>query len=450
MAVYLPIKRGDMASQVKHLMPLGYFSEREWGLPFDKVHLPGTKQMYAFGWIRYEEKDMPALRGLRENCDNKGLPNVVADEKVLSKRVKDKLRDPNDGDAIFTKDEIRLTAFKPKRDVVQKSVDYHAISSGAASVGTGGDYARWELFCADLAALTGHLTATQISEIIETGSAIPNIDCGNFLLTFTCCRHNGNYNNGYLVIVNHNAHGFGGGTTFQSSGSGGAVFKNLILRRDVNGSNANQSLINLNSLNTLDVTIENIIGNGNSKTGCGIRSQGGGQNIDLYNILVDGCTNDGIQAGNFESSFVAENFSCNNCGGGLNANGKTTEIYNGVCFNCTNAFSNIGFSTGRNNADDDGTGADGNWGTGSDNLINLTPADEVQSLVVGDGAPFLKPIKGSNIHLTGRAASIAGHTRSINNVDITKQISRGAKEIVPAKGFDPSHIAMMQMGGGMA
>ena len=126
-----------------------------------------------------------------------------------------------------------------------------AITAGGFTVGTGGDYATWNLAIADIAGtgLTGDLTLTQISDVADTvninlgGSPIP---LGGFVLLMTSdTDHNGDKNSGWEWDP------FGGTTTIEVSGSGTLEASELKIT-GVNG-------INFNTLSVSFVLIHDIL-----------------------------------------------------------------------------------------------------------------------------------------------------------------------------------------------
>lgn len=312
-------------------------------------------------------------------------------------------------------------------------VDVRAIGAGLASIGAGGaapNYLTWGAGFADLINLTAGLEFRQANNTTEAGAVqITENLAGNALSLTTDTPHLGNINTGWLTIVNHNLQAI----DMKQQGAGITNISGLHIRRDVAGGNATTPLIRLVSgiATAFTSNIYNNIIDGNSLVGAGIRTSDATPILIVYaNILCDLSNGIILDAadGNVNSKYE-NNSICGCTAAGVQVNNNNASFTNNAVMGNGTDWANLGAAlcVGRNNADSDGTAANGNWGSGAENRPNLATAAQWQSLTAADGDTFLLPVDGSTIDNDGLTPVYA--TTLINGTPWVSEI--GAKGIIP-------------------
>lgn len=308
--------------------------------------------------------------------------------------------------------------------------DVKAITSGACTIGAGGagtNYLTWVLFYADLAGLTGDITATQVNDTSETQAVITE-SLNSYTITHVSdTDHLGDATAGWISSLTTDRRLF----DVSCEGSGDMIYEKLNLKRTTTAANGLEAFWRAYTIGTaFNLRIRRNIVNLNSLIGAGLRSQDNTPVILMSaNMIFDASTGTGIQIDSSDgnASSVYENNSIHDMTDGVNmaSNGGTLRN-NAIMGMSSNAFENVGGATGYNNGTDDATGEDADFSTGSGNLSNLTIGDEWQSVTPSDGDTYLKPKSGGNIIDDGTTPTYA--TTLINGVAWTSEIGAKSKD----------------------
>lgn len=313
------------------------------------------------------------------------------------------------------------------------AIDSNAVSAGSYTAGSGGNYTTWALAFADIANLTADLLFTQIDNTIETASSVMTEALGGFDFTITSnASHLGNPNNGWVTTHNFDGILF----NFQATGIGNIEVKDLHI--NIQAVQAGASLIiyshpNNNHTGNFIVHDNMIDAAGKKARAIYIQSTSPTPNPLVYNNTIWDIVGLGVGISNVANNADAEieNNTIYSCVIGIDANTKLGVFTNNVCIANGTDFLNIGVVvTGNNNASDDGTAANGNWGAGANNVPNITPANEFASLN-DTSRNFLKCSRGGdNIFKSGKAPVVGANTTGIrgNARPHSTQYSIGADE----------------------
>ena len=282
---------------------------------------------------------------------------------------------------------------------------------------------------------TGTLTGQNTGAITEVAAATITHNLVGFTLQIDSnINALGNYNNGHLITMAHNGH------MFNLSQEQAGIVNICLLKaiRTVLPGATTRALFLVSNIAAAaqNINIYNNMHNGGGLGGHMLSCTERDPVVHAYsNMSWGGFSGITIDPGDDNGLNVFENNTFyNNSVAGVIADafgGPGFATYrNNVCFNNLADYTNIaGGSIGRNNADSDGTAADGNWGgAGSGNQINLVTAAQLESLVAADGDPFLRPLAGSTLDTAGIGATYA--TTLINGVP--QLVTIGAKgRIIP-------------------
>jgi len=322
-----------------------------------------------------------------------------------------------------------------------------AVSSGSYTVGSSDDYATWALATADIANLTGDLTFTQRTAVTDTGGSSLTEDLGGFILKITSnASSKGDPTLGHLISVNHGSDQF----NLPMAGSGTLEISNLKFKRLVSIGAVYEIKIRAWAASTTPVIkIHDILFDGNSKGGRAfyvndnlssnwdfrawnckgygahayvfLTDVGGTGTIKWDNMVAYGATNTGFYCGNVAILTVT------NC---VAANITTSD------------FAFIVNAVGKNNASEDATAADANWGTGSGNVTSIVAADEFESLVnteedflnIKEDAPNIKD-GGTTPAISDNTAGIEGNPRPQSGGDFSIGANEYAKSGIGGHGW---------------
>lgn len=298
--------------------------------------------------------------------------------------------------------------------------DENAVTAGSYTVGSGGDYSNWTAAFGDIGTpLTGDLTLTQISDTVET-VASQNTNLGGFTLTLDSdTPPAGDPTQGWVCT--------GGVTTssmfaLRASGSGLFEVKNLRLKR-TGGTGALLAVTTAGpDINFHDTIVE--VGT------CTVMSimvyddsgASGSTDFHVWNVLG---FNDGgshtrhlFMSIGYSAVVVTEN--CTFIGGadyGIDAGGSSAIIRNCVSVGSGSLdYRNTNGATGRNNASEDGTAADGNWTSGTGNITGITPSAEFESLDPSQ-SDFAQVVTGGSLADAGDTVQIAGNIAGIRGTE---------------------------------
>jgi hypothetical protein len=133
---------------------------------------------------------------------------------------------------------------------------------------------------------------------------------------------------------------------------------------------------------------------------------------------------------------IRNNTSCGNTSGAYYFGNETITAENNLGFDtATNDdFRAHSGATGRNNYSGDGSAADAEWSSGSENGTGVTPATDLMSTTDTDGDNWLLPPTGSV--LAGAGVDVTAHFSTyVNGVTIrATAVDVGAKGLAPSAG----------------
>jgi len=288
-----------------------------------------------------------------------------------------------------------------------------AVGNFTVGSGAGDDFATWALAYAAILNLTGDLTYTQTTATNEVAQA----STGNILNghSFTCnsqTPHNGDPTGGLITTHSFNTHGF----NMSMEGPGTVNMYDLYLRGNapapVITSALNCSAVGTGfTFNFHDILLD---GNGGAyRTGLFYLNDNT-PNYYFWNIFGWDADLRGVYMDSANASSIFENITIYDSGIGFEITNEPVTIRNCAGVGNTTDFSNIGAATGRNNASDDATAANGNWAVGTNNNINIVAATEFESLL-DNTANFLKVTNAGVCGVGGQAVGIAANTTGIRD-----------------------------------
>lgn len=449
--IALIVKAGDQLSVdgKKHGCPVTIIDEAAYGMSLDDII--SADMLRIFGVIQIDRKMKQFLIDSMNftKMDAFGLPLInetdfrptthIIDFEKLSLKcgdadIENKFLSVNsvpmvNGTGLTSEDFKDYSLISIKESPIVK--DINVISSGTASVGTGKTYTNWAAAAADLAAtLTGDLTFEQQADSADTSQCNFTTDLADYTFKMTSdTDHGGNYSNGWRSTFDSAANFlvFSLNTTTVDNGVHEISF---LQTQSINTTSLSNRAHVVSSGDTATrrevIRYRNNMLDGNGLHQRGLVCQGNRNPHDVYNnmiwdFLLVGMTSFGSQTHRVESNSVY------NCVTGLDL-GSTVTAKNNVGFgNSTADFANIGSATGNNNASDDASCTNANWGTGSGNQPSLTPSNEWNSLVEGGNAAFMQPTSGQTLDGNNTTSSLV--TTHIDGVTLN---AIGAKGVASA------------------
>ncbi len=285
--------------------------------------------------------------------------------------------------------------------------DLNAITSGSHNVGVAQPYANWSAFEGDQNPLIGLITGLKKTNITETAAVTFNVDTNGYNIVLDSdSDHLGDPTSGWVTSIAHNSFGLRASQT-----DGGRLFvQNFLAKRTTAASSDVFAILLGNSSSSL-LTVRDMLVDGNSLTGKGVNIQATALH-QIYNSKIWDVPGIGLH---IAGTGISENNVVYSGGTGVECtSGQSSTIRNTMSFSNTTDFVNPGDSVGENNADVDGTGANANWSTGTNNKPNLTAADEVDSLDDTNSSFFIPKVGGVVIDSgkvpTNPTVDIAGTT----------------------------------------
>ena len=296
--------------------------------------------------------------------------------------------------------------------------DLNAVSSGSFTVGSGGSYTTWALASADIASLTGNLTFTQKSDITDTASFSTFAqDVSTHTLTLTSnSKPNGDPTGGHKWIA-----GLGLGSSafhfrLRTSSSGIVDVNGLHLVMTSAATTSEGIKIENTFATTGIIRVRDCILNGEGVCNRGLDLRDDTSILDIWNNKVFNFR--GLSTGRgivvvtdaLHANSRIENNSVDNCNHGIDLNNLSGTLNNNVSINNGTDFRSIGSATGNNNASEDTTSGNGNWSTGVNNNISITPSNEFVSLV-DTVSTYLKVKSGGVCATGGKTPDISLNTK---------------------------------------
>lgn len=283
-------------------------------------------------------------------------------------------------------------------------LDVNSITSGTADVGSAGDYATWALCAADIDSLTDALTVAQISHTTETGASNFTMAINHKIRLITDSTHSGNLNNGWISSTAFATHLF----IFATSESDTFEIDGLYFKYTGGVTSAN-GLFRNNMSDSPVLLIRNVAMDGGNQANTQMFSfTTTTSKPELHNIIGTRMA----KGGKFFTTTIFENCSFCSCSvAGLDFASATQSNTIRNCLFINASGLGLGYSDGYNNASNDTTYQDANWNTGSNNIDEITPTNEVISLDFT--YPYFLVLKSGAIDSAGTATSIADNTAGV-------------------------------------
>jgi hypothetical protein len=319
-------------------------------------------------WVNYQKN----FRIRKKYIPLQTIADLIGDSGIISK-----LRNKVDKVNIIDGSMISDTHFRSAIEIptLAQILDVNSISSGNTTIGTGKSYTLWSDFIADLANLTGALTAEQQTDTTETtGSFLTETHGGGYTLTLTSdTHHNGILTGGRVITSNiAGAHFIRDGM----EGNGDTYIKRLNYKQA--GSNTSYSFYECDSIvasfynHIIDIIIQ-----GQDLLGHGIQIFDTEALNEISNVLMLDC-NYGIWLRSTSASYtsnIIENCTAvdsNNYGFKFEST-MTGLIRNSAAIGSgTTDFDTLGAARGYNNGAEDGSAANVNWSVAADNFSIAT------------------------------------------------------------------------------
>ena len=402
---------------------IDYIDPQDWGE--DAAHiLRGNCGAFRYFPVSVEEKgtyqSIIADTTTSKLMDFGKLEAVLGDNKFTEEFYS------KEGAAVILPKFVDYTAkIKNEKDVNNPAVlDVKSISSGSATVGSGGDYATWAAAFTDIANLTGNLTFTQISDVTETAESLIREDLGGYAFVCTSnSQHGGNPKAGWLITQNSDDYTF----RLQGVGAGSMSLDGVHILSAV-AQTGSKSVVFANNNDSSTVNINDNLIDCNGGTGHrGIDVRDANVTHQIYNNVVWEAENEGILIVVSNAANLIENNIFYGCNEGLQFTSDALGVSrNNICVSTTTDFVDISAATGYNNASYDATAANANWGTGTGNIENITPANEFVS--TDDTSPYFLKLKDGSLDGAGATPGIAGNTTGIRGNAMASPPSIGADE----------------------
>lgn len=414
---------------------LSYIDPDEWssGQPEISDHMA---TVFGIGIINQSYKSFikNCINLNSRNKDNSSLFRHVMDKSRFSEDYVASLRSKNPTEVIdisdsFSKDWVVTKDFTDEQLVA----DTNAISSGSYTIGSGGDYTTVTAFISDCTDLTGDLTGTLISDVLNSGSLNIDIETNSYTYTIT--------SDSISNTIYYSRVWAGFRITPASTTSGSYSLSNFTFVRtvDANEPYRHSFGVEQGSTNADLVEFHDIIVDLNGYQGTSFTINNINVPVRIYNCVIINCTHGEfgvIRLQDAHSGTVIENVT------GYNNN---TPLINGVnhsfvARNCVgfehtagDVFENISYAEGYNNASDDDSVDDSNWDTGSGNITNIVPEKEFESLD-SLSSNFLLPRIDSDLN-DGATPSYA--TEYMNGITMTSPYWIGAKGLSHSSNKEP-------------
>ncbi len=392
--IYCVWKRGEN-NLYKHGMLVHIYDPLDWG--HDEIQeiyhfSPWMETVYFITKHDREEKslyenalipigDFDPILLYDETAKNYRHSGLILDETKLITETSDSsigtkilpgLRLPKydlQGKGLICTDSTKIISFPAINDI-------HVIASGDYTYGSGGDYADIVALAADLTTATGTFNFTCISSQTTSARALFNTSFGGQTVNFLSnSPHGGNVNAGYTISGNTNLPI----VQFAPTGDNSSLeFKDISIKRVLAAAVTTHPCIRFDAtVAGFMAKIHDLFLDGNGLQGtCAWLGRAGGY-IHFYNVSARDATNQGIEFYTASSGTITvEQCLAEGCGIGLQAGSEVATVRNCGYVGNTTDVSNISNATGSFVISEDATAASGNWGTGSNCITGVTPADE--------------------------------------------------------------------------
>ena len=397
--IYVYWKRGDNG-RFKHGMEVGVYDPVEWGHDEiqEMMHFsPWMQTVYQITIHSREEKAeyVDGLTPVGPKNDMGNYDTNHADYRASSKMldtdklksvsgdldIEYKLKSGKHQDKIDCRTNKKIAKETSSVTFFPHVTDLRVITSGDYSHGTAGDYSDIIALLADIGTVAGDFEFTQISSQNLSSQVVLSTPFLTYTADFiSSSPHAGDINSGWSINSTYSA-----GSCINIAHTADTAFTLNFRDISVNytGSGASDSVITFdNRANTAVYNIGNLFFNGNSLAGVGsyCRCVGSSAHINLYNLSYRDCSTYGMWVTNNTSGNMRfEQWLIENCGTGLEAGSfSNIDVVNcGFVNNGTADVSNIGSADGVFNITSDASGANGNWGTGTNCIAGVsTPTNE--------------------------------------------------------------------------
>jgi len=260
-------------------------------------------------------------------------------------------------------------------------LDSNLINGGSVTVGAGGgfDYLTFVTLEADLGTLTSDLIGTLSTDISQDRAQFNTSLGPTYDLTLTSDNPpNGDVTNGWVVTCTSTIYCLQMGNIGSSTGNQEVTVENInfIQSGDVSNDAFGMVRFQMNAL-VGPQKIQNCFIDGANKRGVGIYCTVGSVNIS--NVGVRDYNNVGVEIAGALVASQWEQLLVEGCGVGLDIDGRSTiTVVNSIIGGNTTDITNHASATGDFVLTVDGTGANGNWGAGTNCTTGITLANEVE------------------------------------------------------------------------
>jgi parallel beta-helix repeat protein len=286
------------------------------------------------------------------------------------------------------------------------------------TVGAGGDYSTLSAALASLpSTFTQDVDVIVVSDTTEPSGGMTSFtkNLGGYNLTIrSSYPHRMKLHEGWQISCpNTSGYAF----RFEPIGTGYAEIKDLRFKKTVNGGDRFVSFQSGGpdlDIHDIVVDVSEYVNGGTDVVVLGeVAGATGSTDIRYFNFLIVGGTPSAgktsvnlskyyASVSRIENATIIGNFSV-----GINCNNHPVEVHSClVGNNVTTCFQNHSSAIGRNNAADDTTVSDGNWGTGTNNVPSITMTNEVASVTPGD-PDYARVLSTGSIYNAGYAPTIA-------------------------------------------
>lgn len=385
----------------------------------------------AFPYMPVPRAEESTIRAIVQGADStKRMDLVEVKTSVGDNRLWDDWHTRTGTESILPKFIDYTGKIKAAKDVDNPAIiDQKAISSGTATTGSGGTYATWTASLADIDAggLTGALRFVQVSALTQSAQAAGTESLNGYTLTLTSNNpHYGNQNAGWLTDVD-----IGAASEFNLGfeGAGTIIIEHLKLQSD--NQDAGYGLLFVNDVETpYDIYVHHNIFDCNNEGTYGPYVQDADPVCYFYRNFSIGPGAAGLYVNHGNASSIYENntaYGFAGAGEGIDATGEGGTFRNNLAAGNGTDFANIGSATGNYNSSDDATAADGSWSSGTGNIENITPGDELVS-VTDTESRFLALKVASQLRDAGQTPGISANVLGMRGTDTLTAPDIGADE----------------------
>ena len=317
--------------------------------------------------------------------------------------------------------------------------DNNVTTGGLQTIGSGGDWATYNVLDADMDTLTSDLTPRIISNVTEVATVNMQFQTAPFDVIFDSDdNHLGDVLGGWELSIAHSSHGLSIQPPSTSEVSI-ITYKDFSIKRTVAAANNNLYLLRSVLIGVLTkVKYRNMFLDGGGLAGSGVFAQQVA--IEMDRLAVRDCNGSGY-TGATANDFtrIMENSLFEGCGVGVDLTSRSNfTCRNVAAYNNGTDWLNISNAIGIETGASDATNTDANWNTSTNNNPSLTPGNEIE---LNDTIP------GYASHLSG--GTVSGAAPALSSVDMAgnawdPQYPIGPKNVIAGADF-PARVLRNRM-----